>query len=143
MWSLEIQEKYFHTRYKELQNIYPNLAEEELREKTHNYVADPRVAWHPTGGAFDILLYDIQKESFLDFWSEIFDFTNDICITKNSSISKLAQNNRNILLEVLKKQWFSNYPWERRHFSYWDRERAYRNKTSAMYEQKKVEEVLK
>jgi D-alanyl-D-alanine dipeptidase len=49
----------------------------------------------------------------------------DICLTDCKLISKTAQQNRMLLLEIMQAQGFINYPTEWWHFSYGDRYWAY------------------
>ena len=51
----QIQNRYFDKRYKELSFEYPSASSEELSRMTHNFVAIPEIAGHPTGGAVDVL----------------------------------------------------------------------------------------
>lgn len=58
----------------------------------------------------------------------------DLCLTHCSIISEAAQQNRNLLHEIMSNHGFINYPTEWWHFSYGDRYWAYhRNANHAIY----------
>ena len=54
----KVQKKYFNKKRNELKIANPLLNNQELDALTHNFVALPEVAGHPTGGAVDITILD-------------------------------------------------------------------------------------
>jgi D-alanyl-D-alanine dipeptidase len=130
----EVQRKYFEKKYKELQRLYPYLKEEELKKLTHNFVAVPEVAGHPTGGAIDVTVVN-EKGKELDMGTKIGDFSNEEKIkTFAKGISKKQLKNRLFLHDLLIKEKFAPFYGEWWHFSYGDREWAYfYNKKKTLY----------
>jgi D-alanyl-D-alanine dipeptidase len=91
---------------------------------THNFVAVPSVAGHPTGGAVDATIVDAQGKE-LDMGTKIGDFSDPEKIkTFSKKISKKQLKNRLLLHEVMVKEGFAPFYGEWWHFSYGDREWA-------------------
>lgn len=128
--SLNVQNILFNEQYNNLKLKHPNKSEEELFEEasllispTHFFNGVPNVPPHSTGGAVDLEVTD-QNGNLIDFGMAIKDWYKvdpTICKTDALNISDEAIQNRKILLEVLYKQGFVNYPNEWWHFSYGDR----------------------
>ncbi len=125
-----IQKKYFREKRDELQNLNPSLSNEELDTLTHNFVAVPLVAGHPTGGAIDVTLTN-KKGKNLDMGTKLFELKNKKIKTFAKGLSKKQQENRILLHDVLTKENFAPFYGEWWHFSYGDREWA------CFYERKK------
>lgn len=131
--SLEIQTQLF---LKELssQKYFTNPV--ELYEETHRYVAVPSVAGHPTGGAIDIIIKDLNTNRVIDFGAKQYDFSNKKCYVFTTSISKRAIKNRLLLRNILLSVGFAPFDGEWWHFSYGDREWAfYYKKKKTIYNQ--------
>lgn len=121
----EIQRKYFEKKYQELQKLYPYLKDEELKNLTHNFIAVPEVAGHPTGGAVDVTIVDKNGKE-LDMGTKIGDFSNlEKIKTFAKGISKKQIKNRLLLHDILVNEGFAPFYGEWWHFSYGDREWAY------------------
>ena len=132
--SPQVQARYFNMRRDVLRSEYPELASNELDRLTHNFVAVPDVAGHPTGGAIDITLVDGDGIE-CDMGTDIAEYTDPERIkTFNSTISSLQRKNREILLEAMTSVGFAPFFGEWWHFSYGDREwAAYYSLPSAIY----------
>jgi D-alanyl-D-alanine dipeptidase len=119
-----VQKRYFEKKRNQLRRQYPFLTEEELNNLTHNFVAVPSVAGHPTGGAVDATIVDAQGKE-LDMGTKIGDFSDPEKIkTFSKKISKKQLKNRLLLHEVMVKEGFAPFYGEWWHFSYGDREWA-------------------
>jgi|GEM_PF-13788 len=106
------------------QRAHPGVSSLALREAVHRVIAYPAVAGHPTGGAVDVIIYDIQRRKFLDFGSDLSD-ASTLAYYEAAGISTAARAHRKTLREVLCAQGFVPYDGEWWHFSYGDREWAY------------------
>src|SRR5690348_7958507 len=71
--TLPYQEAYFLKELRKQLQENPSWSLEALLEQTHQFVALPSVAGHPTGGAVDLTLVCEGKE--LDMGGEIADFS--------------------------------------------------------------------
>ena len=129
--SPEIQTALWKQLYEEIKTTYPEESEDEIREIAHTKIAYPEVAGHPTGGAVDVVIYDFEKEEFLDFGTEVGDLTTTSVYYKSDAISETARRHRTDLREFMCKQGFAPYDGEWWHFSYGDREWAYYYKRRA------------
>jgi len=120
----EIQKKYFKQRRAELKKLHPSLNNEGLDSLTHNFIAVPTVAGHPTGGAIDVTIVD-AKEKELDMGTKIADFKNAERIkTFAKGLSNKQRSNRLLLRNILIQEKFAPFYGEWWHFSYGDREWA-------------------
>lgn len=104
--------------------MYPSLSNEELDSLTHNFIAAPSVAGHPTGGAVDVTIVDSFGNE-LDMGTKIADFKNPEKIkTFAKGLSKEQKKNRLLLHNILVREGFAPFYGEWWHFSYGDREWA-------------------
>lgn len=139
--SLEIQKKAFDQQVKIFEKKCFN--KQELLETVHRLIAVPQVAGHPTGGAVDVLIYDLEKKTYLDFGTEIGDFNTKDVYVFSPFVSEQAQKNRQILREMMMKQEFAPYDGEWWHFCYGDKEWAFfYKKDKYLYDQKNVSDVF-
>jgi len=141
----EIQKKYFFKYLRIIEEDYPEIEDkDELYELVHMGVACPDVAGHPTGGAVDIALYNLEKEEYVDMGAKILDYTNSKkSYTYSPEISKEHKVNRMFLKKLMEDEEFAPYLGEWWHFSYGDREWAkYYNKSYAFYQQVEHENVI-
>lgn len=102
----------------------------------HEKIAVPEVACHPTGGAVDVTIYDIENQKELDFGSKIHDFSSDICYTFYKNISDDEKENRMLLRRLMLNEGFAPYDGEWWHFSYGDREWAFYYKKRRIFVQR-------
>ena len=140
----EIQKKYFFKYLRIIEEDYPEIENrDELYELVHMGVACPEVAGHPTGGAVDIALYDLENEAYVDMGAKILDYTNSKkSYTYSPEINKKHKENRMFLKGLMEKEEFAPYLGEWWHFSYGDREWAkYYEKPYAFYQQVRHEDV--
>lgn len=121
--ALSKQKKYFNEEIKKAEKLFSN--KDELYEYVHEKIAVPEVAGHPTGGAVDVTIYDIENQKELDFGSKIHDFSSDICYTFYKNISDDEKENRMLLRRLMLNEGFAPYDGEWWHFSYGDREWAF------------------
>lgn len=129
----DVQKQYFYNRKVELHKENPDISEAELVRLTHNFVAVPSVAGHPTGGAIDVTLVDKSGEE-LDLGNVIADYTNPDIIKTFASVTKKQAANRTMLHDAMVSQGFAPFYGEWWHFSYGDREwAAFYNKKKALY----------
>lgn len=130
----EVQEQYFRRRYQELKREYPGLESDVLAKYTHNFVAVPEVAGHPTGGAVDLTVID-SNGTEIDMGTVIADYTEPAKIqTYAAEISSAQRENRSLLHDLMVGQGFAPFYGEWWHFSYGDREwAAFYNKKRALY----------
>lgn len=128
-----VQLEYFENIKSEIKKNNPNDTEDELNEKTHLFIADPRVAGHPTGGAVDITITTIDGD--LDMGTKIADFSDANKIqTFSLLINEEQKNNRKLLHDLMIDAGFAPFYGEWWHFSYGDLEWAYfYNKKSSIY----------
>jgi len=139
--DLAIQKDVFEKNCERLRSKYSS--EEELREAVHQFIAAPEVAGHPTGGAVDVLIFDMEQNKYLDFGTDIGDFENRDIIFASPFISKEAKANRKLLRKVMTQQGFASFDGEWWHFSYGDREWAVNfNQNSYLYSQKAKSEIV-
>jgi len=121
----KVQRKYFEKKYNQLKVLYPHLDDEELKNLTHNFIAVPEVAGHPTGGAVDVTIVD-ENGKELDMGTKIGDFSDPEKIkTFAKGISKEQLKNRLFLHDIMVNEGFAPFYGEWWHFSYGDREWAY------------------
>lgn len=113
----------------------------DLYEEANRYIAVPSVAGHPTGGAVDIAIVDEKSKKFLDFGSELYDFTTKNCYVFAPQ-KKKARENRMLLRTMMMNAEFAPFDGEWWHFSYGDREWAcYYKKSIALYSQLSLSKV--
>ncbi|MGZ3790574.1 MAG: M15 family metallopeptidase [Bacteriovorax sp.] len=106
-----------------LKNKFPNWSEQEIYVECSKLNAPLDVAPHTTGGAVDLTLIDEQGR-WLDMGTEFNASpleTEGATYTNAENISELAFKNRKILIEVMTKSGFVNYPTEWWHWSYGDK----------------------
>ena len=134
--SLETQQKRYNMRLNTL--AQSGLTGFDLESVAHETVAHPQVAWHPTWWAVDVLIRDTKLQAHLDFWSPIYDYSNDLYKINNLPDHPQytqAINNRILLRTIMLKAGFIPYDGEYWHFSYWDQEWAYHTRSHALYAQ--------
>lgn len=127
------QEDYFLREFLKLSKENPALSFEELKELTHQFVALPSVAGHPTGGAVDVTI--TQDGAEWDMGGKIADFSRpEILPTYNPWITQEQEKKRQVLHDLLMEQGFAPFYGEWWHFSYGDREwAAFYGKEKALY----------
>jgi D-alanyl-D-alanine dipeptidase len=131
-----VQKKYFEKKRAQLKAIYPNLTNEELDSLTHNFVAVPSVAGHPTGGAIDVTIVN-SKGNEIDMGTQIADFRNPKKMkTFAKGLTNKQKKNRLLLHDILVREEFAPFYGEWWHFSYGDQEWAcFYNRAKSIYSQ--------
>lgn len=134
---IDVQKDYFKKRRDFLKIQNPTFSKEKLDELTHSEVAHPSVAGHPTGGAIDITIFDLNQNRDLDMGTSIADFSNEEKIkTFYKKLTKKQKENRLLLHDLMKSENFAPFYGEWWHFSYGDKEWAwFYNKNNALYNQ--------
>ena len=131
----KIQQDYFLKQKNNLAISHQNLKDEDLNELTHEMVAYPEVAGHPTGGALDITITGLDGD--LDMGTRIADFSDPEKIkTFSKSITEQQSENRKLLHDLMTVEGFAPFYGEWWHFSYGDKEWAwFYEKPAALYGQ--------
>ncbi len=132
----QIQHEYYTKRAAILREQFPEVSEQELIEKTHQQVAYPEVAGHPTGGAVDLTIVD-QDLVPLDMGTAIADYSEPAkCFTYYPDLLAPQKENRALLAAVMIEAGFAPFNGEWWHFSYGDREWAsFYGKGASLYQQ--------
>ena len=118
--SLKIQEKLYSDQYGKLAKQHPKWQKEKIKQETDKFVAPIEIMPpHTTGGAIDCTIFDSYGKQ-LNMGTAIDDFTKR-SYTNSQEISKKARKNRLLLVRIMKKAGFVNYPPEWWHWSYGDR----------------------
>lgn len=136
--SLETQRTDWKKSLKITEKKYPEIKDlEKVQEMTARFIAPPERAMHCTGGAVDVLLYDLKKDTALDdFDASDEDYYNELAYTANPKISNRERNNRSVLKKAMEAEDFVNYPLEWWHYSYGNAEWAiYKSNKFAVYGQ--------
>ena len=138
--SMEKQVKFFNRELNKYKKSFKDKL--ELYEFVHEKIAVPEVSGHPTGGAVDIVIYDMSKDKIIDFGTEVHDFNDCKSYIYYPNITGHEQNNRLLLREVMMKAGFAPYDGEWWHFSYGDKEWAfYYKRNKFLYPQVNKEDV--
>lgn len=134
--SPSVQQKSYDAIYKKLTIKYPEWGIKKIEKEMDNRVSPVDIAPHCTGGAIDLTIKDSSNLT-LNMGTKLDEY-NKKTFTESNEISKEERKNRNILIEVMTKSGFANFPAEWWHWSYGDREWAYQNKTFAIYDSKEI-----
>ena len=121
--SMDKQVKFFNEEINKYKNDFDN--ELNLYEFVHEKIAVPTVAGHPTGGAVDVVIYDMNKNEIIDFGTKVHDYDDCKSYIYYDNISSSAKDNRMLLRKIMMQVGFAPYDGEWWHFSYGDREWAY------------------
>jgi len=138
--SMDKQVKFFNEEIKKYQNDFDN--ELDLYEFVHEKIAVPSVSGHPTGGAVDVVIYNIKDNKIIDFGTDVHDYYDCKSYIYYDNISDEAKENRMLLRKLMMEVGFAPYDGEWWHFSYGDREWAYYYKQDKyLYPQVNKEDV--
>lgn len=119
----KVQKRYFDEMRLNLKKRHQELPEEALVSLTHNFIAVPEVAGHPTGGAVDLTI--TMPEGDLDMGSGIEEYAAmELIQTNASGLSEEQRRNRFILHDLMLSEGFAPFYGEWWHFCYGDREWA-------------------
>jgi D-alanyl-D-alanine dipeptidase len=129
----DIQREYFTQRRQDVKSNFPNLTDDEIDRKTHNFVAIPAIAGHPAAAAVDLTITNSDGNE-LDMGTMIADYSDpDKIITFASSLTDEQRQNRQLLHDEMVAQGFAPFYGEWWHFSYGDREWAAFYDKKALY----------
>lgn len=130
--SMHIQQSRFEQMKAELG--YGHRTDTEAMEATHHFIAVPKVAGHPTGGAIDLLIVSADQNPH-DFGTAMHALERQSYVF-SPFISDIATLNRKLLRRVMMAAGFAPYDGEWWHFSYGDPEwAAHYRETCAFYQQ--------
>lgn len=142
--SWDLQQSLFENRYHRLRTENPDKSHEELFVMTTRIVSPvvnldgtENIPPHATGAAVDIYLVDQEGET-VDMGMDLYDWADSEVLGLNytdaDNLSPQARAHRQIMIDVLTKHDFVNYPTEWWHWSYGDRYWAYHKQLpQAMY----------
>jgi len=138
--ALEVQTKYYTKSLATAESQFPNKSEEWKKEFAHALAAYPLVAGHPTGGAVDVTLTNIETSKDVDMGVAVFrdaiSKAGRKIYMESPEVSEIALKNRLLLRSIMESQGFAPFSGEFWHFSYGDREWASKlEKKHAMYNQ--------
>lgn len=135
--SMDIQNRAFHEQREKMAKkkmTFNTLY--DFVEEIHRFIAVPTVAGHPTGGAVDLTIKDIERDDFLDMGSLIYEFSSDRVTWEAKGLTLEQKRNRQILYDLMVSEGFAPFWGEWWHYSYGDREwSVYYNKPHAIYDQ--------
>ncbi len=121
--------------YERLKKEYPfscHVELEKILDSRISNITNNEIGGHQTGGAVDLTLC-YKNGIQLDMGTKYLEF-NERTKTFAKDLTKLQQKNRRLLLKLMRKVGFVNYPNEWWHFSYGDKMwAAYLNKHTAIY----------
>lgn len=124
----DVQLRYFDEVVAGLRIKHENFSDEKLQEIAHNFIAVPSVAGHPTGGAVDVTLIDVQGIE-LDMGTKVAELSQAKKIPTFSELINTEQKkNRFILRAAMKRAGFAPFNGEWWHFSFGDKEWAFWNR---------------
>ena len=85
--SFEHQRLLWENKVAFMQKTHPDRSLEEIKEIVSYYIAPEKLSMHTTGGAVDVLIYDLKNDRVMDFgtnnglkidWSDIVPADNDL-----------------------------------------------------------------
>ncbi len=120
MW---VQKRFWDSYSSYLRKKFPQWTDEEIYDECSKLNAPLDVAPHTTGGAVDLTLTNANGE-ILEMGTQFNASpleTNQATYTASENISKEARKNREILMRVMSKAGFVNYPTEWWHWTYGDK----------------------
>ncbi len=118
---ISLQKKHYIEERNRLKKKNPSWSKEKLNTEMDMRIAPLYIVPpHPTGSAVDITIID-NKYHQLDMGTKLGEFNKEKTFTYSKNISNLAKENRKLLINVMEKAGFVNYPTEWWHWSYGDR----------------------
>ena len=117
------QAQSFDQRVRQILQQQPDLTIAAAEEIASRFIAPPRVAGPPTGGAVDVTLAtDTGQELDLGCPYDTDEAASEgRCYSECAGLSPAVTRHRSILFVALQRQGFVNYPFEWWHWSYGDR----------------------
>lgn len=118
--SLAAQKRIYSDVLQEMQKKFPRLSLRALQWETDKWVANPKtIPPHTTGGAVDVTLVDSEGKE-LDFGCPL-NTSLEKAHMYYPELSARAKKSRQLLISIMQKSGFKNYPLEWWHWSYGDR----------------------
>lgn len=141
--SIKVQKMLFDFEYQKIASQHPGKERSYIfRETTRlispieNLDGSVNIPPHNTGGAVDVEII-MPDGRLVDMGMVLKDWISvdpELCLSHCESLDRMAQQNCNILFDVMSAHEFVNYPNEWWHFSYGDRYWAYhKNQAHAIY----------
>ncbi len=117
---LEVQKKLFEKIYNFMKLKNKSLPENQVYEKTIEFISDPNkyISPHTTWWAVDLDLFH-EDWRYVDMWSPI-NFPWEISHLTTDKITDEQKRNREFLTDTMLSFCFSNLASEWWHFAYWD-----------------------
>lgn len=140
--SFEHQQLLWDEEIDSLKEDYPNKSIEEIEEICEKFYAPPTKTPHATGGAVDVLIYDLKTNIVMDFGANDDHLTkdgididlNEKCYPYNPTISEEAKKNRKLLFNLFEDEDFVVDMKEYWHFDYGNVFWALRKGKDAFYD---------
>lgn len=120
---MSVQREFWDGYYSYLKSKFPAWSDAEVYKECSKLNAPLDVAPHTTGGAVDLTLADdtgLPLDMGTDFNAEPLE-TKNATYTTSQDISISARRNRQLLMSVMSKAGFVNYPTEWWHWSFGDK----------------------
>ncbi len=107
-------------RVKIIKKDYPNKSLEEINKIVSYFIAPEEESMHSTGGAVDALIYDLKKDSVMDFGNNVGLHLelNKTCYPFYPDITPQVRKNRKLLINLFDEEGFVVDPKEYWHFDY-------------------------
>ncbi|MBK9321503.1 MAG: M15 family metallopeptidase [Bdellovibrionaceae bacterium] len=125
-----VQKEFWDSYFSYLKSKFPTWSDQEIYDECSKLNAPLEVAPHTTGGAVDLTLSD-ESGNALDLGTKFNAGpleTENATFTIATNISDEARKNRQILMSVMSKAGFVNYPTEWWHWSYGDKYWAFQTR---------------
>lgn len=114
----KIQKKMYKKVFNEFKKNNPEWTEKKTIDETAKCVAPIELASHCAGAAIDVTLCDNNGKEY-DMGTEVGEFSEK-SHTYSNGLTSEAEKNRKLLIAVMTKAGFINYPTEWWHWSYGD-----------------------
>ena len=107
-------------RIKIITKEHPNKSLKEINKTVSYFIAPEEESMHSTGGAVDALIYDLEKDCVMDFGNNdgLHLELNKTCYPFHPDITSQVRKNRELLINLFKKEGFVVDPKEYWHFDY-------------------------
>lgn len=135
---LEVQRALYEEYRARLRAEHPELSEEELEERTDEFVARPtrdvlRPSSHQTGGAVDLTLLKDGMELDMGTGFDEFAPVAHAAHFEAPGMDQAVRDNRRLLHNVMREAGFTHYEGEWWHFDFGDRQWAACNRCAPRY----------
>ena len=133
--SFEHQRLSWENKVSFMQRTHPDKSLEEIKEIVSYYIAPETLSMHATGGAVDVLIYDLKNDKVLDFGTNdgLKMDLNERCYPYHPDISTEAKKNRKLLIDLFENEDFVVDVIEYWHFNYGNASWAIETGKDAIY----------